>query len=50
MKGIKIIFKDGNYEWYSPCDSIMIDNGECQYEIKVDEIESIKTYEMDNDE
>lgn len=49
IKGIKIIFKDGDVEWYDPCDKIMIDNGECQYEIEVDKIESIKTYEMNND-
>ena len=45
MKGIKIIYKNKEVDYYSPCNKIIIDNDHYQYNIQVDKIESIETYE-----
>jgi len=56
-KGIQIIFKDGTKDWFDPCDGVYIRTGDVswitrelqEYSIKVDDIESISTYETEMD-
>ena len=49
-KGIEVVFKDGKVDWYDPCDEIIIDNGIHQYKLKVDNIESLTTYEIPHED
>lgn len=49
-KGIEVKFKSGKVDWYDPCDEIIIDNGANQYKLKVDEIESLNTYEIPHED
>ena len=46
-KGIKITYKNGEIDWYDPCTQIIIDNGEHEYKIEVDDIKKIETYELE---
>lgn len=48
MTEIKITYKDGQIDWFSPCDEIIIDNGYHQYKVKVNKIKTIEAHEIED--
>jgi len=49
-KGIKLIYKNGDVDYFDPCDEIIIDNGLDTFNIKADTIKHIETYEDEEDD